>query len=181
MKWLSIIYSSLVQWSDKILASFQYSSWAKLGESLAPSLKYSNMTNLTFIMSAVGASIIRIFGLDALSFGILVCVFFFELMTGLMKANSVKEEITSAKLSRFSFKVCYYLLMIAVSYVMSVSFLDRGKEAAAVIFDWMHLFFVVQIVLENVVSISENVAVIEGKEKSHFINKLQDKVNKLFD
>lgn len=182
MRWQKIaeLLDGINQWAEKILASFHYSSWAKLGESLAPSLKYANMTNITVVLSAIGVSIIRVFGLDSFAFLALLLVFAFELVTGVRRANSVKEELTSAKFSRFSFKVTYYLLMIGVSYTMSESFLARGKEAASIVFDWMHLFFVVQIVLENIVSISENIAVVEGKEKSHYIQKLQDKVNKLF-
>jgi phage-related holin len=177
---LADLLDAVDQWSSKILSSFQYSSWAKLTESLAPSLKYTNITNLTVIVSGLSASVLRIFGLDGLAFTVLMMVFVFELATGLMKATVSKEEITSARLSRFLFKVSYYLILIAISYLMSESFLARGKETASMIFDWMHLFFVVQIVLENVVSIAENLAVINGKEKSHWITALQEKVNNWF-
>lgn len=62
---------------------------------------------------------------------------------------------------------------------MSMSFLEQGKPTAALIFDWMHMFLVIQIVLENIVSISENLAVVQGKEKSHFVTVLQEKINQL--
>ncbi|AEL23851.1 phage holin family protein [Cyclobacterium marinum] len=164
---------------EKILATYGYDGWGDLWVSLSPSFKYAGVTAFTMGISSLGVSVLRIFGLDSLAFAGLLIVFGFELVTGLARANAVKERITSVKFSRFLFKVFYYLISIAVTYLMSMSFLEQGKPTAALIFDWMHMFLVIQIVLENIVSISENLAVVQGKEKSHFVTVLQEKINQL--
>jgi len=138
------------------------------------------MTIFTISISGVGALIFRIFGIDALAFIALFGVFLFELATGLLRAKYAKEKFSSMKLSRFSFKVVYYLLIIAISYLMQWSFEKNDNTLASEVFHWMHVFFVVQIVMENIVSISENLAVITGKPKAHWITRLQEKINNYF-
>lgn len=164
----------------KILNSFGYESLSDFTDSLFPSLKYVSMTILTLSLSGVGTAIFRIFGIDALAFVAMFVVFIFELVSGLIRAKKSHEQFSSMKLSRFSFKLAYYLLIIAISYLMQRSFENHGNTLASEVFHWMHVFFVVQIVLENIVSISENLAVITGKPKAHWITKLQEKINNYF-
>jgi len=164
----------------KILNSFGYEKLSDFTDSLFPSFKYVSMTIFTFTLSGLSASIFRIFGIDALAFLALALVFIFELATGLARARKAKEQFSSMKFSRFSFKLAYYLIIIAISYLMQRSFENNGNTLASDIFHWMHVFFVVQIVLENIVSISENIAVITGKPKAHWITKLQEKINSYF-
>lgn len=118
----------------------------------------------------------RVFGLDAYAFFFLLIVFISELTSGIIAASIKKEQFSSMKLSRFSFKVFYYLVLIALPYVMSISMKAHDKSTAAVMFDWLHLFLLAQIVLENIVSILENLAVISGKDKTHWITKIQEKI-----
>lgn len=163
---------------SKILATFDYSSWFDLLQSLAPSTKYK-LTVAGASLSLMFPFIDRIFGLDAYAFAALLIVFIAELTSGLIAANLRKETFSSTKLTRFSFKVFYYLVLIALPYVMAQSFEHRGKSTAAMMFDWLHLFLLAQIILENVVSILENIAVITGKDKTHWISKIQAKINGL--
>lgn len=162
----------------KLLRSFEYDNLSHLASSLMPSTKY-HLTALCTSMSAMGVLVNRLFGLDALAFGALLVVMVTELTSGVMAAFVRKEAFSSTKLTRFLFKMFYYLVLISVPYLMAQSFFSSGKELPAVIFDWMHVFLVVQIVLENMVSILENVSVISGKPKTHWINKIQEKVGGL--
>ncbi|QNK63953.1 phage holin family protein [Pedobacter sp. PAMC26386] len=163
---------------NKMLATFDYHSWFELGQSLVPTTKY-RLTIASAVISVSFPFIDRVFGLDAYAFAVLILVFMAELTSGLVAAHIRKEAISSMKLSRFSFKVFYYLVLIALPYVMSQSFKAHDRTAAATMFDWLHLFLLSQIVLENVVSILENLAVISGKDKTHWITKIQDKLNNL--
>ncbi len=163
---------------NKLLASFNYKSVAEFSESLMPTSKY-HLTIATTFISVIFPVIDRIFGLDAYAFGGLVVVFVAELTSGLIAAHIKGETISSMKLSRFSFKVFYYLVLIALPYVMAQSFKAHDKTVASVMFDWLHLFLLAQIILENIVSILENVAVISGKPKTHWISKIQEKINGL--
>lgn len=119
----------------------------------------------------------RIFGLDAVAFGMLLVAFIAELTSGIIASKILNVPFSSMKLSRFSFKIFYYLVLIATPYVLAISFNAHGKTAAATMFDWLHLFLVGQIVLENLVSILENLAVISGKPKTHWISAIKDKIN----
>lgn len=162
-----------------MILTYGWDGWQDLFASLNPSLKYSYITGLTLTLSLVAELILRIFGLDPYAFIGLLLVFGLELTTGMQRANVQQEDLTSAKFSRFTFKLCYYLLIIAISWMMAMSFDAAGNHIPATVFRWMHNFIVIQIVLENVVSISENIAIITGKPKSHWINKLQEKINNL--
>lgn len=162
----------------KILATFDYGCWVEFAQSLMPSSKYK-LTIASITISLMFPFIDRVFGLDAYAFGALLIVFFAELGSGLHAAHIRGEIFSSMKLSRFSFKVFYYLILIALPYVMAQSFLSHGKQMASVMFDWLHLFLLAQIILENIVSILENLAVISGKDKTHWIAKIQNKINSL--
>lgn len=163
----------------RILKTFDYHSWLEFGQSLLPSAKYNlTLTTMPFSVFLLPA-IDRIFGLDALAFATLVVVFIAELTSGVVASHILKVPFSSMKLSRFSFKVFYYLVLIALPYVMSVSFRAHDKTAAAMMFDWLHLFLVAQIVLENIVSILENLAVISGKEKTSWITTIKEKIRDL--
>lgn len=161
-----------------LLKTFDYHSWTELAQSLAPTTKYQ-LSVAAMMFSAISVSVDKIFGLDGLAFTALIVVFITELISGLIAAHIRGEKIESHKLSRFTFKLFYYLVLIAVPYIMSSSFRHRDKDLAAIAFDWLHTFLVVQIVLENLVSILENVAVVTGKDKTHWITKVQDKINGL--
>lgn len=161
-----------------LLKTFDYHSWTDLAQSLAPSSKYQ-LTVFAMGISAISVSVDKIFGLDGLAFLALLIVFITELFSGLIAAHVRGEKIESHKLSRFTFKITYYLVLIAVPYIMSNSFRNRDRDLPAVIFDWLHIFLVVQIVLENMVSILENLAVVSGKDKTHWITKIQEKINGL--
>jgi phage-related holin len=164
----------------RMIKTFGWESLAECFASLSPSVKYAGISGFTITLSGVSSMILRIFGIDSLAFAALFLVFAFELITGIVRAYRVKEKFSSMKLSRFTFKISNYLLIMAIAYLMQVSFTSQSNDLAAGIFQWMHVFFVVQIVLENVVSISENLAMITGKPKAHWITKLQEKINGYF-
>ena len=145
-----------------------------------PSIKYNGYFIGTLSASVFTGAAMKVFGLDSLALLLLLLVFVFELVTGILRATKQKEEITSRRFSRFTIKVCYYLIIIAVTSVMSDSFRLKDQQLASLTFEWMHTICTVHIVLENIISISENVAVISGKPKSHWINKIRDKVEATF-
>lgn len=165
---------------ERLIATFGYESYGALGKSLAPSFKYDSIKVFSLVLSSIAVTPVKFLGMSGFAFAALLIVMVTELVSGVMASRVRKEEFSSMKLSRFTFKVFQYLVIIAVTYLFSQSFEARGKELAATIFDWMHIFLVVQIVQENVVSILENGAVISGKPKTHWISKLTSKINSFF-
>lgn len=162
------------------LQHFGYSDGGELMRSLIPTLKYPSTHLPSIVISIISVPVIKIFGLDEIAMGTLCLVFLLELISGIWASRKRGEPFESWKFSRFSFKCFYYLAIIALTYRMAESYKARHKELGVVIFDFMHLFFVVQITLENIVSIAENYSVISGKPKQHWINKLVEKVNQFF-
>ncbi|TZF81814.1 phage holin family protein [Pedobacter sp. BS3] len=162
----------------RLLQTFDYSSILEFVQSLAPSSKYK-LTTASLFISTTAPVIDRLFGLDTYAFCALIVVFLAELVSGIWASHIRGEVLSSMKLSRFTFKCAYYLILIAVPYLLSTSFTAHGKDVAAALFDWLHIFFVAQITLENMVSILENLSVISGKDKTHWISKIQDKINSL--
>jgi|SRR6185437_2442237 len=160
----------------RVLKTFDYHDVTAFGKSLMPSCRYDGGAVL-MIISAMYVSIDKFFGLDGAAFVALGFVFLVELISGIVAAHVRKETISSAKLSRFTLKVACYLVLISVTYLMAISFANHKKDVAAWVFDWLHVFLVAQIVLENIVSILENLAVMSGKDKAAWINKIQEKFN----
>jgi phage-related holin len=157
----------------KVLKTYDWHSTKDFLQSLMPTHKYH--LHIPMMMIAAGwVDVDKLFGLDNAGFIALLVVFVTELLTGISAAIIRKEAISSVKLSRFGLKVACYLVLIGVSYSLSQSFTAHGKAVPAWVFDWLNVFLIIQISLENIISILENLAVISGKEKTTWINKIQD-------
>ena len=157
----------------KVLKTYEWHSAKDFLQSLMPTHKYH--LHIPMMMIAAGwVDADKLFGLDNAGFVALLIVFVTELVTGVSAAVIRKESISSAKLSRFGLKVACYLVLIGVSYSLSESFTGHHKTVAAWVFDWLNVFLIVQITLENVISILENLATISGKDKTAWIVKIQD-------
>jgi hypothetical protein len=176
-------------WLLKMLATFNYHSLAGLFESVAPSFRYNitkpilmlsiTLPSLSSILSAFFPAIEATLGISGASFIAMIIAFVVELISGLFAANIRKEQFSSLKLSRFSLKVCIYLVIIAVPYHWGQSFAARDKVFMAGVFDWLQSFLIAQIAFENIVSILENLSVINGNDKTAWINKLKEKLSSI--
>jgi phage-related holin len=165
---------------SRLLKTFDYHSLLEFKESLAPSHRYALTTPLLYITFS-WVMVDKIFGLDAAGFIALLVVFVTELFSGVYAALVRKEVLSSAKFSRFSLKVACYLVLIGVSYSLGNSYKKHDDSAAAWAFNWLHIALVGHVVLENTISILENIATITGKEKTAFLSKITDKFNSLID
>jgi phage-related holin len=169
----------MMNWFFKMLKTFEYNSFGELLQSMAPSMKYS-VTFMTISFSMIAGAIQQLFGLNWLAFLAFLIVLIVELQSGIKASIVKKEPFSSMKLSRFSFKVFYYLVIIAVPFLFEQSYKASGKDFAADIFGWVHVFLVVQIVVENLISIIENISVLDGKPKEHYINKIKEFLSSRF-
>ena len=158
-----------------LLEGFEYNGFVDFFQSFVPSVKY-NVLGLVLLWSACFAEIDRTFGIDAGAVMALALVMAFELISGIYASHIQHVPFSSKKLSRFTFKCACYLVLIAVPYLFEVSFKKHGNSIAGSLFEWLHIFFVVQIVLENIVSILENLSVIQGKDKTYWIDRIKEKL-----
>lgn len=168
---------------NNLLKSFHYDNMNDFLTSLMPTSKY-NITILVSSFSALMVSIDKmvsvVFGLTGMAFISLVLILITELLSGLMASSVRKEAFESAKLRRFSFRLFYYLVLLSVPYLLSENYRIRGNFVAHLAFDWLHVFLVIQIGFENIISVLENIAVIEGKDKSHIIRKIKNRLKTPF-
>lgn len=155
--------------------SFGYQDWGKLSESLAPSLKYQ-LTVPTMILGTACAAISRMFGMDWMALTAFLVALITELISGIQASKIRGERFKSHKLSRFSFKVFYYLVVMMLPHLFSVSYENRGNLIASAIFQYIQVFLVLQIVMEVLISILENMGTISGKPKTYWIKIIKDKI-----
>jgi hypothetical protein len=158
-----------------LLSGFEFNSVGDFFHSLIPTVKY-NLLFMLVVSIPLSTIIDRLFGLDALAIGALVVAMTVELISGIYASHIQKIEFSSKRLSRFSIKTACYLILISIPYLFASSYKHHGNETAAQVFDWLHVFLVTQIVLEHILSILENLAVIQGKPKTYWIDMIKTKI-----
>ena len=178
-------------WFVSMLATYDYHGFSSFFESLAPSFRYG-LTKLMLPFSLViypslATFIAMLFpavesamGISGPAFIAMLLAFAVELTSGLMASHISKQQFSSLRLSRFTFKVFIYLVIIAVPHHWAQNFSARHEDVMAAIFDWTQCAFIIQIAFENFVSILENLGVITGKPKTELINKIKDKLTSFY-
>lgn len=161
----------------RLLRDFDYASIPEFAQSLFPTSRYGISTT-AIVISGTASIAETVFGMNWLAFLAFLAVMVAEVVTGLLASHVKKVPFSSAKLSRFSLKVAAYLVLISAPHLMAISY-SNHNELASTIFNWIHVFLVVQISVEYMVSILENIAVIDGKPKTHLIGKIKDKIDNL--
>jgi hypothetical protein len=177
-------------WFLSLLASFDYHSAGSFIESLLPSLRYGitkPLLILSFAYPGLAGLLAMFFPAVEASLGIsgpvfitMIIAFVVELTSGLMASHISKQQFSSLRLSRFTFKVFIYLVIIAIPYQWANDFTAKHDYFMAVVFSWTQSLIIVQVVFENVVSILENLGVITGKPKTELINKIKDKLTSFY-
>lgn len=176
-------------WFYKMLASYDYDSFTNFFQSIAPSFKYCITRQLLFVsctfpglawLSAFIPQIPLALGIQTAALVSMLLAFVVELVSGIVASRIRKEPFSSFRLSRFTLKVFIYLVLIAIPYHWSQNYAAKGETVMAVCFDWLQNFLIIHIAQENIVSILENLAVIDGKDKTAWINKIKDKITSLW-
>lgn len=157
---------------NPLLQSFEFRNSSELFISLVPSTKY-NMTLIIFAFTGLAAIIEQLFGMSVMGLIAFIVVMPVEVISG-VKAS--KQPFSSKRFSRFLFKLFYYMVLIFVTHNMAMNYEAHNKMLISGLFDWMNAMLVLHITSENVVSILENIAVIEEKPKSFYINLIRNKV-----
>lgn len=170
------------QFFTKILAGFEFTGFDDFATSLIPSFKYGLMAMImTFSIpiAAVEYYSSYVFGLNLPAVVALIIVMIVELLSGLHASKVSGQKFSSSRFSRFTVKTACYLVLISVPYLFKMSYEQSGNGFAAGAFDWLHVFLTVQIVAEHVLSILENLAIIQGKPKTYWIDKIKSKLDSL--
>lgn len=162
----------------KTLQSFEWNSAVDMLCSLVPSQKYGAIP-LTMTLSAALALTEHILGLNIFSLLFFALALAVELYTGL-KASRIKgEKISSIRMSRFTVKLASYLIIIGMFWGFKTDASREGQHMLSSLFLYLWAFSLLFIAAELSISILENIAVIDGKPKDAYIQRIKDKI-KLF-
>lgn len=163
----------------KLLLSFEYATAGELLNSLLPSTKYL-ITLLVVSLSAIVSSIDYLFGMNAIALFAFVMILMVELTSGLYASYVQSIPFSSSRFSRFLFKLAQYLFLLFGTHALMQSYADHDKQIMSGLFDWLNNYLVVHIMFENVISILENGAVIQGKPKGTWINGIKIYLSNFF-
>lgn len=162
----------------KILQSFEWNSALDMAHSLVPSQKYGAIP-LTITLSAALAFTEHLLGMNIFSVLFFALALAVELYTGL-KASRVKgEKLSSTRMSRFGVKLASYLIIIGMFWGFRKDAARESQHLLASLFTYLWAFSLLYVAAELSISILENLAVIDGKPKDAYIQKIKDKF-KLF-
>lgn len=163
---------------NQYMKGYKFDTWQDFFISLFPSLK-EGLMNLAMIGSLINATCVYLFGLDLLIVVVLVIGFVTELGSGMYASIYIKEESPeSGKFGRFCMKLILFIVAIFMSHQLWQFY--REDIVLGVFFGWMKYFIITLTIAELMMSILENYAVIDGKEKDYYSKYIKAKIDSLF-
>lgn len=158
----------------KFLMSYGYDSADALFRSVFPSTKYVGVGQSAALSSVWGllCSALGIWPVLAVA---MILVMVVELVSGIVASHKRREAFESAKFSRFVLKLCIWFVLF-VSCQMFEWFAAMYNATSltwmvgAWFFDVLTVILMIAFVTENTTSILENMACIDGKPKSFYID-----------
>ena len=167
----------------KFIESYGYNSYRELFQSLFPSTKYAPTAQTAGMSSVIGAvcAAVDIWPVLIIAMILIMSV---ELGSGLVAAHKKQEKFESAKFSRFVLKLCIWFILFISTQLFSVIARQQDPNmvwmATGWLFDLITVILMVCFVVENTTSVLENLAVIDGKDKSYFIDLIMQAVKVTF-
>ena len=164
----------------KQLEDYGWNSIYEFLQSLAPSLKFKNMTIGVLCLAGISSLVAKYTGFDPAWFVWVFLAVFVELVSGLAaskikaKKNKKKWKLESWKFSRFALKVFIWMFLFAFVGGMQLSF-TKPDTIARVIAEILMYGVAFSFFLEYGISIYENVRAINGKKKKGFLHEVTDR------
>lgn len=165
----------LLHYITKFLHNYDYASIKEFALSLCPSFKY----NLQMPTSAI--SIVLAFSSKYLGIGPVIALAMFvavlaETFTGIQASKKLGKKFESFRFSRCIIKVAIWMILVFIANSFAIECEERTAwidALGATFFDIVRLFILIYFVIEYLISILENLAVIDGKPKTEFTDALQ--------
>ncbi|MGE0931670.1 phage holin family protein [Peijinzhouia sedimentorum] len=132
--------------------------------------------SISLILSGIAAVILQVLGINWIAALLLFLTMIVEVQSGIKASGKRGEPKSSMKMSRFTFKLFVYLIVIATPYNFATSYADSGNTLGAQIFEWIHVALILQVWREYTISILENLATINGKPKEQYLNLFEEKL-----
>lgn len=160
---------------QKLLNTYDFNSVREFGLSLCPSFKY-NLQLPSFSISAVLAVLSKYLGFGPVIVLAMVVAVLVETVSGIAASKKLGKPFESFRFSRCVLKVFIWFTLVFIANAFSLE-LQGGAgwldKIGVVFFDIIRLLILAYFVIEYVVSILENLAVIDGKPKTQFIETIQ--------
>ena len=166
----------LLQYITKFLHSYDYASIKDFSLSLCPSFKY-NLQMPSIVISSVLAFLSKYLGIGPVIVLAMFVAVVVETVTGIQASRKLGKPFESFRFSRCVIKVAIWMVLVYIANSFSLECEARNgwiNQIGAVFFDIVRLFILIYFVIEYVISILENLAVIDGKEKTAFTDALHD-------
>ena len=160
---------------QKLLDTYDFNSMREFGLSLCPSFKY-NLQIPSFSISAVLAVLSKYLGFGPVIVFAMAVAVLVETISGIAASKRLGKPFESFRFSRCVLKVFIWFTLVYIANAFSLECASRQgwlDQIGVVFFDVIRLLVLAYFVIEYVVSILENLAVIDGKPKTQFIEGVQ--------
>lgn len=165
----------ILHYITKFLHSYDYASIKEFALSLCPSFKY-NLQMPTSVISIILAFSSKYLGIGPIIVLAMFVAVLAETFTGIRANKKLGKKFESFRFSRCVIKVAIWMILVFIANSFALECESRHHwidTIGATFFDVVRLFILIYFVIEYLISILENLAVIDGKPKTEFTDALQ--------
>ena len=159
----------------KLLATYAYNSPREFIESMFPSWKY-HLQNLSLLISAISGALSYLFGFGPLLGVAMLIAVLVEVITGIIASKRLGQNFESFRFSRCILKLVLWALLFFIIHQFENEYEAKTHVldiAAFIFFKIVFLGTITMFLVEYSTSILENMAIIDGKPKTHLIEVIQ--------
>lgn len=157
---------------NKILGSYGFDGMAQLAESMIPTSRYGMSACSVAASVGIGA-VTNWLGISPLIVVAMFLVVIVEMITGIRASKAEGRKFESFRFSRGILKICVWCIIFFVFHAFAIEmsrFQGWVYVIATSMFEILHASAMVWFVIENTTSILENQAVIDGRDKTEYID-----------
>lgn len=163
--------SSLLNSIRRFLSTYGWVSNKEFMLSLFPSAKYG-MIGGSVSLSAISALFVHYLGISPALIPAIAIIIVTEIWTGIRASAKQGKAFESFKFSRCVIKIAIWFALFHCAQSFRNEFESPStfvEQLGFLYFDVLKLLFMILFVIENTTSIMENEAVLDGKDKSAYI------------
>lgn len=168
--------TSILNSIRRFLSTYGWVSNKEFMLSLFPSAKYG-MIGGSVSLSAISALFVHYLGISPALVPAIVVIIVTEIWTGIRASAKQGKAFESFKFSRCIIKITIWFVLFHCAQSFRNEFESQNtivENLGYLFFDVLKLLFMILFVIENTTSIMENEAVLDGKDKSAYIEYVKD-------
>lgn len=168
--------TSLLNSIRRFLSTYGWVSNKEFMLSLFPSAKYG-MIGGSVSLSAISALFVHYLGISPALIPAIAIIIVTEIWTGIRASAKQGKAFESFKFSRCVIKIAIWFALFHCAQSFRNEFESPStfvEQLGFLYFDVLKLLFMILFVIENTTSIMENEAVLDGKDKSAYIEYVKE-------